>query len=129
MKRSESNVFALFLACGLAMGLGGGGILVRPAAAQTPVTSSFVYQGELRSGPSVVSHADLNFRLYDSPIGGNQIGPELGVDDVTLIRGRFSVTLDFGNNVFAGDERYLEIDVRSPAGGPGAFSTLFPRRS
>lgn len=128
MKRSQSNVRALVLACGFALDVGVGGVTVQHAAAQTPVTSSFVYQGELRNGASVVSQTDLHFRLYDSPIGGNQIGVELGVSNLTLVRGRFSVTLDFGPGAFAGDERYLEIDVRSPAGGMGPYSTLAPRQ-
>jgi len=128
MKRSHANVRALVLACGFAMGLGAGGVLIQPAAAQTPVTSSFVYQGELRNGASVVAQTDLKFRLYDAVIGGNQIGVELGVSALTLVRGRFSVTLDFGPGAFAGDERYLEIDVRSPAGGMGPYSTLAPRQ-
>jgi hypothetical protein len=96
-------------------------------AKAAPVGNGFVYQGEIRTGPSVVTSADIKFRMYDAPIGGTQVGPELGVLNAAIVRGRFSVSLDFGSGAFDGNERYIEIDVRTPAGG-GGYSTLAPRQ-
>ena len=59
------------------------------------------------------------------------IGGVVAVDDVMVIDGLFTVELnasnEFGPNAFNGAARWLEIDVRSPAGG-GAFTTLMPRQ-
>jgi hypothetical protein len=38
------------------------------------------------------------------------------------------VNLDFGDNLYEGSERWLEISVRVPAGGGGGFTTLAPRQ-
>jgi hypothetical protein len=46
---------------------------------------------------------------------------------VSLTQGRFTQTLDFGAAAFGPDSRWLEIDVRSPAGA-GAYVTLAPRQ-
>jgi len=45
---------------------------------------------------------------------------------VPVIEGRISVDLDFGVGVFDGRDRWIEIDVRCPAGS-GNFETLRPR--
>ncbi len=128
MKRAHRIVQTLTCICGLAIGLGlPDATLPRALAVETPMGTSFVYQGELRSGPSVVSTTDLKFRLYTAAIGGTQIGSELGVTGLNLVRGRFSVELDFGPGTFAGNERWIEIDVRSPAGS-GSYSTLAARQ-
>jgi hypothetical protein len=98
------------------------------AKAQGP-GSAFTYQGELKQGTTVVSGtADLRFRLYDAATGGNQIGLEQSVLAASMSDGRFTVNLDFGAPAFAGAARFLEIDVRVPAGS-GAYTTLTPRQA
>lgn len=83
-----------------------------------PQGTAFVYQGELRAdGVPTVGVHDLRFRLYDAPTGVGQVGGVVCVDNVAVDGGRFSVTLDFGA-VFAGQMRYLEVEVR-PDGGLG----------
>lgn len=100
--------------------------MVSAALAQGPQGSGFVYQGELRAGGVPVSGtADLQFRLYDASTGGVQIGSTLQALGTQMLGGRFSASLDFGS-AFAGQQRWLEIDVRSPAGA-GAYTTLSPR--
>ncbi|MCA9278084.1 MAG: hypothetical protein R3B58_08220 [Phycisphaerales bacterium] len=105
----------------------------QPASAHTgghdvPVDEMFTYQGELRSSGSTVSGtADFVFRLYNAKFGGAQIGLTLTLVNQTLTDGRFSVDLDFGSGVFGADQRWLEIDVRSPAGS-GGYVTLSPRQ-
>ncbi len=98
-----------------------------------PLGTSFVYQGELSSGGSPVAGAtDLRFRLFDASSSGTQIGSTLCVNDLEVLAGRFSVSLDFGA-VFSGQERFLEIEVRQDttldcSSGSG-FVVLSPRRA
>lgn len=103
------------------------GVLAMGAAAQTGTT--FSYQGTLASGTGVLTGtADLRFRLYDSPSGPNQIGTMVVQTGVAVDRGVFAAALDFGASAFGpGAVRWIEIDVRSPAGS-GSFTTLTPRQ-
>jgi hypothetical protein len=94
--------------------------------------TAFTYQGELRSGTSPASGAhDLRFRLYDTQVGGAQQGTEQCFDNVPVADGRFTVALDFGSQ-FAGQQRFLEVDVRADTGlaciDPTGFVTLGPRQ-
>ncbi len=98
------------------------------AAAQTPVGTSFTYQGELRqSGSPVAGNVDLKFRLYSAATNGAPLGGEIAVNNIAAPNGRFTVPLDFGSSAFGPDARWVEIDVRSPAGS-GSFVTLSPRQ-
>lgn len=110
-----------------------GAIVVSMAsvALAQPLGTSFTYQGELRSAgvPAAGLH-DLRFRLYDAATGGTQIGAMLCSDNVTLNEGRFTAVLDFGAQ-FAGQQRFLEIEVRQDTGlacaNPAGFTILGPR--
>jgi len=105
-------------------------VLALGATAQAgQVTGKFSYQGLLQSSDVAVSGtADLRFRLYDALSGGNQVGLQITKGNVTVSAGVFNVELDFGVSAFNGDERWLEIDVRSPS-GPGTYETLSPRQA
>lgn len=94
-----------------------------------PLTPAFTYQGEIVKGGNLVTGtADLRFTLWDAAAGGSQIGGLLSRNNVNVSNGVFTVSLDFGSSAFAtGQERYLQIEVRNPAGG-GAFTTLTPRQ-
>jgi hypothetical protein len=91
--------------------------------------TTFSYQGLLLSGGEPVQGtADLRFRLYDAEVEGNQIGATVTRTNVGIESGGFTVELDFGSVALTEDERWLEIDVRLPAGA-GEFVTLAPRQA
>ena len=72
--------------------------------------------------------ADLQCTLWDSDIGGTQVGPLVAIDAISVVDGLFTVELDFGVDPYAPNEsRWLEIAVRSPS-GVGEFTTLAPRQ-
>jgi hypothetical protein len=114
------KIIAAVAGCAVALG----------ARAQTPQSTSFTYQGLLKlNGQALSQAADFQFRLYDAPTAGNQIGAQLSVPGQPVNGGLFSTLLDFGTSSYAdGNGRWLEIDVRSPAGS-GVFSTLPVRQA
>lgn len=89
-------------------------------------SSTFTYQGNLTvSGATYTGNADLRFRLYDAVTGGTQLGPQVELLTQPVANGQFTAGLDFGA-VFAGQDCWLEIDVR--AEGEGGYVTLWPRQ-
>jgi hypothetical protein len=119
MKRS---VFALVAA--LASGL----FWVAPAAAQTPLSTAFSYQGLLKENGSAANGVyDFRFRLFDAAALGNQVGADVFVNDLTVTDGTFTAELNFGAQ-FDGQARWMEIAVR-PGASPGAYTALNPRQS
>src|SRR5689334_5240256 len=106
------------------------GLVDQPAAARpSPLSTAFTYQGQLKQSSNPVNNtADFQFGLWDAVTGGAILnGGPISVNAVPVSNGLFTVQLDFGSNVFNGQARWLEIAVRSPAGG-GAFTTLTPRQ-
>jgi hypothetical protein len=98
------------------------------AAGQTPAGTAFTYQGQLNeAGTPLTGTADFQFGLWDALSAGTQIGTTQTVGAVNVNNGLFTVWLDFGPEAFTGDARWLEIAVRSPAGG-GVYTTLLPRQ-
>ena len=95
-------------------------------AAGAPV--AFVYQGQLvKDGAPLTGSADLAFSLYDVASGGAEVGDTCTVSAVNVIDGLITVDVTFSDQDFTGDQRWLEVSVRSPAGS-GAFATLAPRQ-
>lgn len=107
--------------------------LLLAAAAATPalaqVGTGLTYQGRLQvSGTPVNGTADLQFRLFDSSSGGFQIGPTASYSNVNVTDGLVTInSIDFGDQAFNGNARWLEVAVRSPAGS-GSFVILTPRQ-
>ena len=101
----------------------------------TPLGTGFTYQGQLRqSGSPVNGTVDLDFSLWNDPNAtdsGNRIGSVQSIAAVSVSGGLFTVQLngggEFGPAAFNGDARWLQIEVRSPAGS-GSFTTLAPRQ-
>ncbi|MGD2110615.1 MAG: hypothetical protein PVI86_14645 [Phycisphaerae bacterium] len=104
--------------------------LVSPAAAE-PVGTTFIYQGQLEEAGVPLSGAvDLTFELFDAEVGGNPVGSPLMLDDVPVLKGLFSVELDFGTAALTGQARWVQIEVRSPhdPADTEPFTPLDPRQ-
>jgi len=119
-------LFAVITAFGLLALLLGPRVRPGPAYAQDPapqgraiiqaaVGTAFTYQGRLLyDGEPVDTTCDFRFTLWDAGTGGN----DLGTTTVTAAvqDGYFTVEVDFGQDVFTGDARWMSIGVRCPAG-------------
>jgi hypothetical protein len=90
--------------------------------------SAFTFQGKLAdAGVAANGPFDLQFILIDALTGGTVLGT-LVKDDVVVTQGIFTVTLDYGSDVFTNStQRYLEIAVR-PGASTGAYMTIAPRQ-
>jgi hypothetical protein len=82
------------------------------------------YQGSLEDAGVPANGAyDLQFQLTD--IGGVPIGAAIVVQDVNVVKGVFTVELDFGGSAFDGSDRQMRIGVR-PGPSAAAFTVLSP---
>ncbi|MCC6821318.1 MAG: hypothetical protein IT579_11360 [Verrucomicrobia subdivision 3 bacterium] len=96
-----------------------------PAA---PLGTAFTYQGRLNvAGIPAAGNYDLRFAICTAAAGGSAVAGPITNSPVDVNNGLFTVTLDFGAEVFAGDARWLEIAVRVHGGG--AFTELAPRQA
>ncbi len=103
-------------------------------ASAAPLDATFTYQGQLkRDGVPVTNSIDARFTLWDAETAGVQIGGGSAVfpaNSVPVVDGLFTVPVDasvFGAAAFDGSARWLQVAVRSPAGG-GGFTVLSPRQ-
>jgi len=88
--------------------------------------TTFSYQGYLSSGSSPAEgQFDFSFTLQSALTGDHQVGPVIGLDDVNVASGQFSVQLDFGD-VFDGSPLWLEIGVSSDKDS-APYTILSPR--
>lgn len=109
----------LFAAVGLAV-LGPSGASGR--------TTAFTYQGRLDdAGTPTTGPYDFEFRLFDAPVGGLQVGATQTANDLAVMDGLFTRLLNFGAQ-YNGAPRWLEIAVR-PGASIGAYTTLAPRQA
>ena len=88
--------------------------------------TAFTYQGQLKQGSVPVSGViDLEFTLWDAQAGGTLIDMDI-IEGTIVLNGMFTVSLDYGANVFDGSAYWIEVSIRSPA-GVGEYVPLAPR--
>lgn len=93
-----------------------------PTTPQSSLGSVFTYQGQLKKNNApITDNCLMAFRLYDQAGGGNQIGSPITAT-VPITNGLFSAQLDFGTSAFAGEARWLSIQVQCP--GDSAYIDL-----
>jgi hypothetical protein len=91
-----------------------------------PLETAFNYQGRLTDGTSQANGIyHFNFELFDAPLGGSLLN-DREREDVVVSNGLFNVVLDFGPNAFAGQARWLQVNVQTNNGG--GFTMLTPRQ-
>ncbi len=86
------------------------------------------YQGRLNdAGTPATGLYDLTFNVFDVEAAGAALAGPIALGAVPVTNGVFSVSLDFGPDLFTGPARWLEITVRT--NGVGVPSLLTPRTS
>jgi hypothetical protein len=100
-----------------------------PKSPQGTYGYAFTYQGQLKDAAGPVNgQCDLRFKLWDAASGGSQVGWTWLLEGVEIVDGLFTARLDFGGmDIHNGSARWLEVDVRCPAGS-GGYVTLDPRQ-
>ncbi len=87
----------------------------------TPPPAGFPYRGALQvDGQPVEGTCNLQFTLFDSETGGEQIGETQTFEAVEVAEGVFNVQLDFGEEIDAAPDHYLEIASDC---GEGSYTT------
>jgi hypothetical protein len=125
-------ILSATLALGLALALSLGAALAQdpsPAATvqQTPVSTSFTYQGKLiKDGSPVTDTCNFVFSLWDDWSGGTQFGGDSLNVNVPVNEGLFTANVLFWPGAFTGEARWLEIEVRCT--GDADPITLSPRQ-
>ncbi len=94
------------------------------------VGTAWTYQGELtKAGALYTGTADFLFSLWTDESVGTQIESTLTITNVSVAAGRFAARLDFGYDPFqSGQNLWLQIAVRSPAGSGGMYTILATRQ-
>ncbi len=94
-----------------------------------PMGTAFTYQGKLNDGGAPATGLyDFVFKLYTGPgPGDSQVASAVPLTAVLVTNGLFTVKLDFGANVFQGDARWLDTEVRTND-NLASYSELSPRQ-
>ena len=96
----------------------------QPATAQS---SALTYQGQLRDGGApVTGNVNLEFRLFDQLIAGNEVASPQTRLNWPVEDGLFQVELDFGAGAFDGSDRFLEVEVNGAPLNPRQRVTATP---
>lgn len=111
-----------------------------PASLAGPIGTAFTYQGRLKAGDNLIDGpTDLKFSLWDDASNADpnhQVGhtivfqgsdPNAQFGSVDVQRGLFEAPLDFGAAAFNGQERWLDVQLRYPAGS-GSYTSLGSRQ-
>lgn len=107
------------------------------ALAQFPLGSGITYDGYLlnNAGNPLTGTVDFTFTLFNKPVNGDSVAPVIGINNVSVVDGHYSVILDFGTSPFAGDARWLQVAadgaILTPRvelmASPYAFHALFAK--
>lgn len=93
-----------------------------------PAVTAFTYQGRLNAGTNVATGLyDFRFGVFDAVEAGDMVGSRVDLAAVPVTNGFFTVTLDFGADVFNGSPRWLQIAVKTNGGT--SLVTLAPRQA
>ena len=102
-------------------------LLSLTAVFAAPLSSAWSYSGRLEDNSAPANgRYDVVAALFDSEMGGAQIGAAVTNINVVVSNGLLMTTFDFGPAVFDGSARWLELSVRTN-GGPVA-TLLTPRQ-
>lgn len=95
-----------------------------PRASQGTLGTSFTYQGQLKlDGDPVNDECWFAFRLYDDLAAADPVvTPLTTTTPISVSDGLFTVNLDFGSGAFAGDARWLGIQVK--CGSESSYTPL-----
>jgi len=96
-----------------------------------PAGTAMTYQGYLiDQGVPVNGLHDLQFRLYDSPVGGRQVGDMHDAGELSVVDGYLATVVFFGGSpdIFNGEARWLEIAVKPSSEPQEAYTLLEPRQ-
>lgn len=114
MRRFVLSLSTLALCCSLQ--------LASAASGGLPMDPSFTYQGRLTyKGAAIDGPADLTFKLYDASTGGHTVGQAIAVSGYPVDKGLVAIDLNFGQNAFGAQQRWIEISVNGV--------TLSPRQA
>ena len=96
---------SLALCCSIGLAHAGSGTIGE-------VSSAFTYQGRITyKGAALDGPADITFTLFNSPTAGQIIGTPVNVDGYPVDHGLVAIDLDFGQNAFTAQARWIEVRV------------------
>jgi hypothetical protein len=102
------------------------GLMATQAVSSIAQTTAFNFNGRLSNiGLPVNGRHDLRFSVYASQAAADLVSGPITVSSVAVKNGVFNCRLDFGQSIFDGSARWLEIGVRPS--GTASFTNLSPR--
>src|SRR6185436_15048741 len=92
--------------------------------------TAFTYQGRLNAGGTPANGTyDMVFTVFASASGLNDSFANQTNSATSISNGLFTVNLNLGDpNIFTGEDRWLEIEVRTNSTGTGGYVKLSPRQ-
>jgi hypothetical protein len=116
---NKKILFTLLVMAGMLVSTTGS--VAAPGA--TPLGQAFTYQGRLdRDGQPFSGLCNFQFKLWDDPSAGSQVGSTVSQPGLMINDGLFTTQLDFGAGAFNGEARWLEVLVL--CGSDSGYTTL-----
>ncbi len=96
--------------------------------AQTPLTNTFTYQGELKFNNALANGSfDFEFSVFDVETNGTVL-ETVTVTGITVTNGVFTTPITLTMDLFTGNKIWLDIGVRA-GGAADPFDPLSPRQA